>query len=99
MPAGNELLIPATAILSPGPKSARDLMFGLVVLRYIGVELMPLSPPTCAAGLPSALDQRIRKPGVPTVAMSSAPASRASLMTLLPSRTRQTTLVSPHPNV
>src|ERR1700676_3853356 len=93
-----ELLIPATAILSPGPKSARDLIFGLVVFKYIGVELMPLSPAISAVGLPSAFDHRIRKPGVPTAAMSKAPASKASLMTLPPSRTRHTTLVSPNPS-
>ena len=79
--------MPGTAMRSLSLKSFSDLMLGLRVIRYIDDELMPLKPRISSAGLSFALAHSVRKPGTPIDAISSAPESMASLMTLPPSRT------------
>ena len=90
--------MPGRAILSAGVKSARALMPGRLVLSDRAQVLIPHSPTTSARGMPRALAHRVTKPGAPVPAMSSAPASMASLMTLPPSTTCHVTSAGGRPD-
>ena len=80
--------MPGTAMRSLSLKSLSDLTSGLRVIRYSDDELIPDSPRISIAGLSLAFAHSVRKPATPIDAMSSAPESIASLITLPPSRTR-----------
>ena len=97
--AGSEVLMPGTAMRSLSEKSLSDLMLGLRVIRYNDDELIPDKPRISSAGLSFAFAHSVRKPGTPIEAMSSAPDSIASLMTLPPSSTTYVALTSPRPAV
>ena len=95
--AGSDVLMPGTAMRSRSVKSFSVFTCGLRVIRYIDDELMLDSARTCRAGLSFVFAHSVRNPGTPMPAMSSAPASIASLITLPPSNVFHSTLTSGSP--